>query len=30
MAEYVPCKNEVRNQSSIMAENLEEGGVMSI
>jgi hypothetical protein len=26
VAEYVACKNEMRNQSSILAENLERGG----
>ena len=30
MAEYVARKNEMRNQSSVMAENLEEGGVTSV
>jgi len=30
VAEYVPCKNEMRNQSSYMADNLEGGGVMSV
>ena len=26
MAEYVACRNEMRNQSGILAENLEGGG----